>query len=96
MDMEFQVGDRVQMIRVYNKDNPEMGPEVGTYGVIKFIKGSGFSILVEWEKRFPGGHMGNGECASGRGYWVQESHIALADDDTKFSFDDGELNELLS
>ena len=96
MDMEFQVGDRVQMIRVYNKDNPEMGPEVGMFGVVKYIKENSLSILVEWEKRFPGGHAGSGECASGRGYWVRERHIALADDDTKFSFDDGELNELLS
>ena len=92
--MEFQVGDRVQMIRVYNKDNPEMGPEVGMFGVVKYIEEN--SLLVEWEKRFPGGHAGKGECASGRGYWVRERHIALADDDTKFSFDDGELDELFS
>ena len=84
------------MIRVYNESDPESGPEVGTYGVVQCIEGDGSSILVEWEKRFPGGHNGRGRCASGRGYWVRKRHIALADDDTEFSFDDGELDELFS
>jgi hypothetical protein len=68
MEREFQVGDRIECVKEYNRIS------VGMQGVI--VEVSFANIGVSWDN-FTKGHSCNGKCDAGTGYYIMRNNVRL-------------------
>lgn len=83
--MEFNIGDRVIMIRDYYDDHHPFADAKTSDGTFSGDTGTVCEILsertigVRWDRRIKGGHSCGGHCANGYGWRVGEHMVELID-----------------
>lgn len=76
--MSFQVGDRVECVEEYGRDEYLDNDMVGMVGTVRVVD-RGFYCGVEFDEAFDGGHdlywNGTFNAAHGHGWWLPADHL---------------------
>lgn len=82
--MPIQVGDRVRVIRDYQRSESSLivrrPSMVGLTGIVRHLRNADTQAGVEFDMEFEGGHSLSGHIASARGWWLPTTHIEVESD----------------